>query len=366
MFCCPDHNIRLKLGIITYSLLCEPILLSAENILIIGPAWVGDMVMVQSLFITLKHQNPDHQIDVVAPAWSAPVLARMPQVRHVIEVNLQHGKLQLADRYRVGRSLKGKYDRAIILPRTFKSALIPYFANIPVRTAYRGEMRYGLVNDMRELDTKLTYKAVEKYLQLAARKEEFNQSPKINYPKLMVNDERKKQAIQKYSIDESQPMIAFMPGAEFGPSKQWPAKYFAELATLFKQQGYVIYIFGSPKDKPMGEEIFNISKGDAISLCGQTTLEEVTDLLSLAKIAITNDSGLMHIAAAVGRPIVAIYGAITPKYTPPLTDTKEIQYLDLECSPCFKKQCPFGHYNCLNGIEVDQVYNSAMKLLTKH
>jgi len=337
--------------------------LNVDRILVVGPAWVGDMVMVQSLFIALKRQNPNSTIDVVAPAWSAPVLARMPEVRQVIKVNLQHGKLQLRERFHVGKRLRGEYDQAIVLPRTFKSALIPFFAKIPKRTAYRGEMRYGIINDMRELDTSVTYKAVEKYLQLAALPNQVKQAPEINYPKLVVNDVKRQQAIKKFSIDESVPIIAFMPGAEFGPTKQWPGEYFGELASRFKRQGYAVYVFGSPKDQQIGEEIVSASNGDAISYCGQTNLEEVVDLLSLAKVAITNDSGLMHIAAAVDRPIVAIYGAITPKYTPPLTDRKEIQYLGLDCSPCWKKQCPYGHYNCLKNIEVDKVYESAQKFL---
>jgi len=339
--------------------------LSANKILVIGPAWVGDMVMVQSVFIALKQQNPSNIIDVVAPAWSAPVLARMPEVRRVIKVDLQHGKLQFRQRYQVGKSLRGEYDRAFILPRTFKSALIPYFAKIPQRTAYRGEMRYGIVNDMRTLDTSLTYKAVEKYLQLVATNEQRAQAPKIHFPRLEVDLEKRKQVAEKYSVDMTKPIIAFMPGAEFGPSKQWPGKYFGELAMRFKQQGYGVYVFGSPKDMQIAQEIVKSSKGDAINLCGQTTLEEVVDLLSLVQIAVTNDSGLMHIAAAVDKPVVAIYGAITPEYTPPLTDKKEIQYLGLECSPCWKKQCPYGHYNCLNNIEVDKVYESVNNLLEK-
>ena len=321
------------------------------------------MVMVQSLFIALKRQNSSNIIDVVAPAWSAPILARMPEVRNVVTVNLQHGKLQLAERYRVGKSLRGEYDRAIVLPRTFKSALIPYFAKIPKRTAYRGEMRFGIINDMRKLDTNLTYKAVEKYLQLGALSSQLTTAPKIHFPKLVVDKEKRHKTAVRLGINEATPAIAFMPGAEFGPSKQWPAKKFGELAKRFKQQGYNIYIFGSPNDIDMGEEIVRAANSTAINLCGKTTLEEVTDLLSLVQVAITNDSGLMHIAAAVGRPIVAIYGSITPKYTPPLTEIKEIQYLGLDCSPCFKKQCPYGHYNCLQGIEVEEVYASVNRLL---
>ncbi len=337
--------------------------MSTNRILVIGPAWVGDMVMVQSLFMTLKRQDANNIIDVVAPAWSAPVLSRMPEVRQVIKVNLQHGKLQLAERYRVSKSLRGEYDRAIILPRTFKSALIPLFAKIPKRTAYRGEMRYGVVNDMRKLDESLTYKAVEKYLQLAATPSQLTKAPEIHYPTLKVDNAKRRQSAMKFSIDEATPLIAFMPGAEFGPTKQWPGEYFGELAIRFKKLGYQVFVFGSPKDQVIGDEIVRASNGDAKSLCGQTNLEEAVDLLSLAKVAITNDSGLMHIAAAVGRPIVAMYGAITPEYTPPLTDKKEIQYLGLECSPCWKKQCPYGHYNCLKNIEVEKVFQSAQKFL---
>ena len=154
-----------------------------------------------------------------------------------------------------------------------------------------------------------------------------------------------------------------MPGAEFGPSKRWPAKYFGKLANRFGQEGFGVYVFGSAKDHDIGQEVVSTSNGSARNLCGQTSLEEVVDLLSLASIAITNDSGLMHIASAVGCPVVAIYGSITPEYTPPLSSVARTQYLNLECSPCWQKQCPYGHYNCLRDIAVQRVYESARELL---
>ena len=328
-----------------------------------GPAWVGDMVMVQSLFMALKHQNQENIIDVLAPAWSSPVLSRMPEVRSVVEVDIGDGELQLAKRIHVGKTLRGQYDQAIILPRSFKSALIPYFAKIPQRTAYRGEMRYGIVNDMRKLDKEITYKAVERFVNLAKDVAKPIRAPKIHFPKLQVDQDKRHQEARRLAVNETTPSVALMPGAEFGPSKRWPAEYFGELAVMFKRDGYAVYIFGSPKDYAIGEEIVAASNGSAINLCGQTSLEEVIDLISLAKIAITNDSGLMHIAAGVDRPVVAIYGASTPKYTPPLSDTTEIQYLNLDCSPCWEKQCPYGHYNCLRNLEVSRVYASANKLL---
>lgn len=321
------------------------------------------MIMAQSLFMALKQQNQDNIIDVVAPTWSSPVLARMPEVRRIIEVDVVHGKLQLAKRIRVGRSLRGQYDQAIILPRSFKSALVPYFAKIQQRTAYRGEMRYGVVNDMRQLDKEITRKAVQRYVSLGEQTSRPVQFSSILLPKLRVDEGKRHQAVSKLAVNEKKPMVALMPGAEFGPSKRWPAEYFGELASMFGQDGFEVYIFGSPKDHAIGEEVVASSRGSATNLCGQTSLEEVVDLISLAKIAVTNDSGLMHVAAAVGRPVIAIYGSITPDYTPPLTDAAEIQYLNLECSPCWQKQCPYGHYNCLRNLAVSRVYQSANKLL---
>ena len=321
------------------------------------------MVMVQSLFMALKHQDQDNIIDVVAPAWSSPVLARMPEVRRTIEVDIAHGKLQLAERIRVGRSLRGQYDQAIVLPRSFKSALIPYFAKIRQRTAYRGEMRYGIVNDMRRLDKELACKAVERYVSLGEQPQRPAQFSNVRFPRLRVDEGKRHQAALRLAVSETKPSIALMPGAEFGPSKRWPAKYFGELAAMFGRDGFEVYVFGSSKDYAIGEEVVAFSRGSATNLCGQTSLEEVIDLISLTKIAVTNDSGLMHIAAAVGRPVVAVYGSITPDYTPPLTKTAEIQYLDLECSPCWQKQCPYGHYNCLRNLEVGRVYQGANKLL---
>ena len=325
------------------------------------------MVMSQSLFMALKHRYQNCAIDVVAPAWSSPVLARMPEVRRIIEVDIAHGELQLATRMRVGRSLRGQYDRAIVLPRSYKSALVPYFARIPKRTAYRGEMRYGIVNDMRHSGKRAGKraggKAVQQYVNLgesSARPVEFQD---VHFPRLRVDENKRHHAALRLFVSETTPSVALMPGAEFGPSKRWPARYFGELASMFRRDGFAVYIFGSSKDHAIGEEVIASSGGGAVNLCGKTSLEEAIDLISLTKIAVTNDSGLMHVAAAVGRPVVAIYGSITPDYTPPLTEVARIEYLNLECSPCWRKECPYGHYNCLHNLTVNSIYQSANELL---
>lgn len=326
-----------------------------EKILVAGPAWVGDMVMAQSLFITLKQRSHPVEIEVLAPAWSNPILARMPEINSVINLGVAHAELGLLKRYRLGKSLRDKkYDQAIIIPRSFKSALVPFFAQAKQRTGYRGEMRYGVLNDIRSLDKTVLKKTVQRYVNLGLEAD-VTQAPVIPFPKLRVDKENQQQLIENLKLSLNKPIIAFLPGAEYGEAKRWPLDYYAELANKIYAQGMQVWIFGSVKDYTAAS---TISKGNsAINLCGKTTLTDSIDLLSVCKSAITNDSGLMHIAAAVNIPVVAIYGSSTPDYTPPLTNKAKIQYLNLECSPCFKRDCPLGHTNCLKNITVTDVFN---------
>ena len=326
---------------------------NTKRILIAGPAWVGDMVMAQSLFMTLKQHPTAVEIDVLAPAWSNPIISRMPEVNEVINLPVSHGEFGLLRRYQLGKSLRSKnYDQAIITPRSYKSALVPFFAKAKQRTGYRGEMRYGVVNDIRRLDKNVLKQTVQRYVALGLDSD-VSVPPVIPFPKLTVNENNLQELLSTLKINLNKPVIAFLPGAEYGEAKRWPIQYYAELANRLDEQDFQVWILGSEKDKNAGT---TISQGNnAINLCGKTRLEDSIDLLSVCKSAVTNDSGLMHIAAAVDIPFVAIYGSSTPDYTPPLTDKATIQYLNLECSPCFKRQCPLGHTNCLKDITVDSV-----------
>jgi heptosyltransferase-2 len=326
-----------------------------KRVLIVGPAWVGDMVMAQSLFITLQQSQADVQIDVVAPAWSAPLLKRMPQVNDVIPMPLSHGEFGFNVRRRLGISLRARqYNQAIILPRSFKAAITPYFARIPRRTGFRGEMRYGLINDMRVLDKSVLIQTVQRFVALGLERNAVL-PPDIPYPKLEVDEANQSRVAKQLGLDLTKPAVGIMPGAEYGPAKQWPIEYYAELAKRLAQQGLQVWQFGSEKERPLGDKIARLSQGATINLCGKTRLEDVIDLVSLTQYVITNDSGLMHVAAAVDIPVVAIYGSSTPSYTPPLTDKAVIHYLNLECSPCFERTCPLGHMRCLKDIGIDQV-----------
>lgn len=326
---------------------------TASHILIIGPAWVGDMVMAQSLFMTLTQTRNEPLIDVVAPAWSLPLLARMPEVNQGIALPVKHKQLGLGRRWKLGRSLKrAGYDQAIVLPRSYKAALVPWFARIPRRTGYRGEMRYGAINDMRKLDKSVLSQTVQRYVALG-HEGNAAQAPAIPRPALRIDKENQQTLLRRFDLDTEKPVIAMMPGAEYGPAKRWPTDYFTELARRLVSQGKQIWVLGSPKEVALGEEIAQVN--GVTNLCGKTELVDVVDLLALCAQAVTNDSGLMHVACASGTKVIAIYGSSDPAYTPPLSATAQVVYKHLACSPCFKRTCPLGHTNCLKMIKPDDV-----------
>ncbi|MHB8424011.1 MAG: lipopolysaccharide heptosyltransferase II [Gammaproteobacteria bacterium] len=326
-----------------------------SRILIVGPAWIGDMVMAQSLCITLKTQYPDSEIDVLAPAWSKPLLARMPEVKSSIVMPLGHGEFGFGARRRLGRLLRGRYDQAIVLPRSWKSALVPFFAGIPQRTGYRGEWRYGLINDIRPLDKSKLTRTVQRFVTLGLARDAPLPPADIPQPQLRVDTQNQNTLLDKLALNRDSPIVAMMPGAEYGPSKRWPVERYGELAKQLLASGKQVWVFGSAREQSLGEEITRITGNRVVNLCGSTRLEDAVDLLALAETAVTNDSGLMHIAAAVGVKLVAIYGSSSPDYTPPITDRAEIIYLRLDCSPCFQRECPLKHLNCLNQVSVDMI-----------
>lgn len=323
-------------------------MVAASRILVVGPAWVGDMVMAQSLFMTLVARGA--KVDVVAPQWSLPLLARMPEVCRVVALPVGHGSLGLAVRWHIGRTLRaGHYDQAIVLPRSFKAALIPFFARIPLRTGYRGEMRYGLINDRRTLDKARLPRVVQRYVALGLPPDAALPPPEIPLPHLAVDADNCTRLVQEFGLDLARPVVALLPGAEYGPAKRWPLEHYATLARDLLVAGYQVWVIGSTKEQADGAAIVAGAPG-TLNLCGRTRLEDAVDLLSLAAAAVSNDSGLMHVAAAVGIPLVALYGSSSPDYTPPLSSRAQVLYRDLECSPCFERMCPLGDTPCLTGI----------------
>jgi len=336
------------------------------NILIIGPSWVGDMVMAQTLFVCLKRQHPDCQIDVLAPEWSRPLLERMPEVRAALSFPLGHGALELATRRRIGQQLRGCYDQAILLPNSLKSALVPYFAGIPKRTGWRGELRFGLLNDIRRLDKARYPLMIERFMALAYAPGADLPKP-YPEPRLAIDPASRDAALERFGLTLDRPVLALCPGAEFGEAKRWPAGHYAKVADACLRQGWQVWLFGSQKDASGGEEIREwVTPGlddDVYNLAGRTSLAEAIDLLSCASAVISNDSGLMYVAAALDRPLVAVYGSTSPGFTPPLASQVEVVRLGLECSPCFDRTCRFGHYDCLRLLQPSQVQEALGRLV---
>lgn len=324
------------------------------SFLVIGPRWVGDMVMAQSLFIALRQIHPGAVIDVMAPAWAAPLVGRMPEVRTRIDAPFSRKKLELGLRRRIGRSLKGRYDQAFVMQGSWKSALVPFFAGIPRRTGHRREMRYGLINDIVPLPDLLKRKTAQAFFGLA-------QGGTFQPPQLAIDKNNQVALLARHGLSEKQ-FVALMPGAEFGPAKRWPSEKYAALARKMMEDGLQVALFGSANDRPVTGEIADLAPG-AVDLAGATRLEDAIDLIAAARLAVSNDSGLMHIAAAVGTPVVAVYGSTSPENTPPLTDRRDLVWLHLDCSPCHQRVCPLGHLDCLNKLDVDRVLAAARKLM---
>lgn len=326
-----------------------------KKILIIGPSWVGDMMMAQVLFQLLRQQNPNAQLHVLAPNWSEALLARMPEVNKSIALPFGHGELQLRKRFQFAKQLRSeKYDQAIVLPNSLKSALIPFWANIPVRTGWLGEYRFGLLNDARKLNKKDFPKMVERFAALAFAKDTFLPA-NLPTPELHIDHHLVMNALEKYQLKTDKPILALCPGAEFGPSKCWPTQYYADVANQKIKEGWAVWIIGSENDRARGDEIQMLAHHQCINLVGKTTLSEAVDLLSLATTVVTNDSGLMHVAAALNRNVIAIYGSTSPDFTPPLSDKAIILKLNLDCQPCFQRTCPLKHHHCMTQLLPERV-----------
>ena len=304
--------------------------------------------MAQPLLARLREKAPDARLDVLAPEWVAAVVRRMPEVDDVIAVELRHGALELRRRWKIGRELKARgYQQAIVLPNTWKSALVPFFADIPLRSGYVGESRYGLLN--------LLYrkKAADMPLHYAALSEPPGKAIPLPLaqPRLRAVPHQIASARARFGLPEH--YVVLCPGAEYGPAKRWP--YFRELAALFSLP---VVLLGSANDREAAADV------PGTNLAGKTTLEEAIDLIAGAALVVSNDSGLMHVAAALGRPQVALFGSSSPLQTPPQSNAARVLWLRVECSPCFQRVCPLGHFRCMREMTVAMVQKEIENLET--
>lgn len=334
--------------------------------LVISPNWIGDAVMAQPLLRLLRDRHPDRPIDVLAPAWVAPVWRAMREVDSVLEAPFRHGALQLRERREYAAMLRTRgYVDAYVLPNTLKFALIPWLAGIPKRVGYKGEMRYGLLNVIHHDNRDTPRPMVSFYAALAnAPARDVPPPSALPRPSLFVPDERKAEVALHVGLSMKRPLVLFAPGAEFGSAKRWPTTHFAELAKAIRSErsDTQVVLMGSAKDKEVCEEIAAMAP-DVHNLAGVTKLDEAVALIACASAMVSNDSGLLHIASALNRPIVAIYGPTDPLHAPPFSDVAKSIFLGIECSPCRERECPLGHHRCMKEISAGMVWEPLREMI---
>ncbi|HEV3240816.1 MAG TPA: lipopolysaccharide heptosyltransferase II [Casimicrobiaceae bacterium] len=329
----------------------------AERILIVAPSWVGDAILSEPLFAMLREPLEEPIVDVLVPPWCAPVYERVRGVGKIIESPFRHGELGFKARRALAREIRARgYTRAFVLPNSFKSALIPWLAGIPRRIGYAGEGRRVLLTEARSVDRAALPRLVDRFAALAVPKGRL--IPTASAPSLAANAANAAAATRALTLSTHRPIAILCPGAEYGPAKRWPTEHFVALAQRLLDDGYAVWLLGSPNDQVAATPIATALPG-VRDLTGRTDLGTAIDLLSLAAVVVSNDSGLMHAAAAVGRPLVALFGSSSPVYTPPLAPSAYIAKIDIACSPCFQRECPLGHFKCMRELSVDVVYDLA-------
>jgi heptosyltransferase II len=332
------------------------------RILVVAPSWIGDTVFAQPLFELLHRYHPGLTLEVLAAPYLRPVLEHMPRVQSIIDSPFAHGELRFGERRRLAVTLRNReYDQAIVLPNSLKSALAPFLAKIPLRTGYLGEMRFGLLNDARRLDAKLAPTMVDRYAFLAAPRGKSLSRP-IPRPVLQVVSADLDAVLKKFGLETNRPVAIFCPGAEYGPARRWPAEHYGTLAKSFIADGKQVWLLGSSKDREIADAVQLASGGICRNLAGETHLREAIRLLAAASCVVSNDTGLLHVASALNRPVVALYGSTAPGLAPPYSDRSLSISLNLPCSPCRERICPLGHFNCMNQLTPERVAQTITSL----
>lgn len=320
--------------------------------LLVAPAWVGDMVMAHSLIRSLSDRAFPTIIDVLAPPATSSLASRMVEVRKIHTLDVGHGQFGFRQRIDTARSLRDEhYDEAFVLPNSWKSALVPFFAGIRKRVGWIGEMRFGLLNETRSLDKTAFPLMVDRFSVLADLNNNRIEA-EAPRPSLEFDPDNQRGLIDRYDLDE-RGAVALAPGAEFGPAKKWPASYYADVAKYCLSKGRQVWLLGSKKDSLDCQWIARQASG-CVDLSGKTSLVDVVDLIALAEYLVCNDSGLMHVSASLKTKTLAIFGSTSEKFTPPLAGNSVVLSKTLACRPCFERVCPLGHLNCLKSISPEE------------
>jgi len=338
----------------------------SAHALVIAPNWIGEAVMAQPLLALLRQRDPEMRIDALCVPRTAPVFAAMPEVGHVFHAPEPAGRLaRLTAHLKLGRTLRAHdYRRAYVLADLRGSGLPALIAGIPERIGHAGDAHRLLLNRRHEAPASGALPLIERYARLAFEPGEPLPG-KVPAPRLMRRPDRERAVRAQFELAEGGPLILLCPGAEHGPARRWPTRHFATLASLLSDEWPEadVVVLGSAAERATATEIAALSGQPVRNLVGQTGVEEALALVSQAAGVVSGDTGMMHLAAAFGRPQVAIFGATDPRHTPPLSPRAHVEWLHLPCSPCLGHDCAFGHADCLAHIAPTAVFESLSKAM---
>ena len=338
--------------------------------LLVAPQWIGDAVMAQPLVGLLAARG--ERVVALGLPGVAPVLRAMPGIEGVVETPFAHGRLDLRARHALARELRREhFARAYVLGNNLKARLVPWLARIPLRVGWRGEAAGALLThalqeperarraDLREHYAALAQPLAPRVLGAAVR---ANTPREVAQPVLRVDAQDVRGVAREFGLQPG--FVALCPGAEYGPAKQWPAAHFAELARMAHAGGRRVAVIGSPREREAAQAIREAApEAEVEDLCGRTRMDQAIALLAAAAGVVSNDSGLMHVAAALGRPTVGLYGSTDPRHTPPAAHRSATLWLHLPCSPCFQRTCPLGHLNCLRALDPQWAWSALSELM---
>jgi heptosyltransferase-2 len=338
----------------------------SASALVIAPNWIGEAVMAQPLLALLHQREPSIRIDALCAPRTAAVFRAMPEVNQVLELpDADHRLAQLGGAWRLGWRLRSHgYRRAYVLGDAPGSTLAALVAGIPERIGHRGEAHRLSINRVHEPQAARALPKVEHYARLAfAPREPLPGS--LPVPRLQRSAGRERAVRARFGLGDADPLIVLCPGADHGPARRWPTRHFAALASLLADEWpeAQLVLLGSASERPVATEIAALSGQPVRNLAGETGIDDVVAIVSQAGGIVSGDTGLMHLAAAFGRPQVAIFGATDPRHSPPRSPRAHVEWLHLGCSPCFGNDCPLGHLDCLGRIAPATVFDSLSKAM---
>ena len=330
-------------------------------ILIVPYLWIGDFVRCHSVVKLLRQRFPDRPVDMLASTLCAPLTDYMPGLRKAVVADLPRSRLALGQQKALAERLRREgYGTALIMPRTWKACLAPYFAGVPERTGFVGEARFFLLNDLRYGEKKLP-RMVDRCGALALPPDATLPAD-WPLPELKVSREETKAWRQKRGLGgDDRPVVALAPGA-VGPAKRWPKDYYAAVARKLLDEGFAVWILGGPGEKTLAADI--VEDTQARDLTG-SDLREAVLALACATAAVSNDSGLLHVAAALGTSAIGIFGPTNPWHWAPLNPLAATMETatKLDCRPCHKPVCRLVHHRCMRDIAPEEVISTVQKTL---